>query len=269
MNFSFWPFLWFGLPGRLLNEGTENLHIKSGGSGDVTASCRGEGSCIASDRELPRSAPSARTEIGQGLAAFLDACCIGFTYWPASSGGVSWRREGQLCRMFKRGDWKRSMYIKCVGVWLSNLRQFCDNFAHPPCDVRTSSKHQQFCANLACSLRNPPWRKPLLETSEFTESEKCFSVAAMHLTIPEIPPEKKQLLPDFRLRIVNIQTPQKYNSIPQPFHTLPVSLLFLASLAPKVIRAGKTHKLNAIARNDPFWAWSPPTPPKKSVCESD
>ena len=25
MNFSFWPFLWFGLPGRLLKKGSERV----------------------------------------------------------------------------------------------------------------------------------------------------------------------------------------------------------------------------------------------------
>ena len=54
----------------------------------------------------------------------------------------------------RRGHWKRGICIK-LSKSFSNLRQLCDNFAY-------ETKCTQFCANVACNLRQicatPPAR---------------------------------------------------------------------------------------------------------------
>ena len=57
------------------------------------------------------------------------------------------------------------------GHWKRALRQICDNFVHPPCDVRKELPASlcKFDAKFATTLHNPDARRkrPLLGTSDF------------------------------------------------------------------------------------------------------
>ena len=78
----------------------------------------------------------------------------------------------EKCSEIRRmGHWKRGIYIK-LSEFISNLRQICNNFAHPSFDVQNKI-HAILCrigAQFATNLRNA---RPLLGDAPFSEFQSC------------------------------------------------------------------------------------------------
>ena len=75
----------------------------------------------------------------------------------------------------RRGHWKRGICIKWSKI---DLRQICDNFAHPSCDVRNEMQDilLKSSAQFATNLHNAPLAKaPLSEFPNYPPGTNCYT----------------------------------------------------------------------------------------------